>query len=110
MVMVERTLMLLAKFLLIQILNISFFFLFSSFLDVSRSTHSNLSLRAFRFSQAFMEAQKEDKFTTESLIKNKLTFSNIFEELPITVKNSHLVTALLHSLDDYEHIIPKSTS
>ncbi|CAI2172327.1 17085_t:CDS:2 [Funneliformis geosporum] len=78
--------------------------------DVSRSTHSNLSLRAFRFSQAFMEAQKEDKFTTESLIKNKLTFSNIFEELPITVKNSHLVTALLHSLDDYEHVIPKSAS
>lgn len=91
-------------FCLNQFLPASFFSL-----DVSRSTHGNLSLRAFRFSQAFMEAQKESKFTTESLIKNKLTFSNIFEELPITVKNSHLMTALLHSLDDYEHIIPKTT-
>ncbi|CAG8457548.1 17002_t:CDS:2 [Dentiscutata heterogama] len=78
--------------------------------DVSRSTHGNLSLRAFRFTRAFMEAQKEGKFTTESLIKNKLTFSTIFEELPIMIKNSHLVTALLHSLDDYEHVIPKASS
>ncbi|KAG9307258.1 hypothetical protein G9A89_017086 [Geosiphon pyriformis] len=68
--------------------------------DVSRSTHGNLSLRAFRFTQAFMEAQKEGKFITESLLKHKLTFSHIFEELPITIKNSHLVTALLHSLND----------
>jgi len=47
-----------------------------------------------------MEAQKEGKFSSESLIKNKLTFSNILEELPITIKNSHLVTALLYSLDE----------
>ncbi|RHZ45050.1 hypothetical protein Glove_692g8 [Diversispora epigaea] len=75
--------------------------------DVSRSTHGNLSLRAFRFTQAFMDAQRENKFTTESLLKNKLTFSNIFEELPITIKNSHLITALLHSLDDFENVIPQ---
>ncbi|CAG8622397.1 4526_t:CDS:2, partial [Paraglomus occultum] len=68
--------------------------------DVSRSTHGNISLRAFRLTQAFMEAQKEGKFSSESLIKNKLTFSNILEELPIAIKNSHLVTALLYSLDE----------
>ncbi|CAG8528033.1 6058_t:CDS:2 [Ambispora gerdemannii] len=70
--------------------------------DVSRSTHGNISLRAFRFTPSFMEAQKEKKFTNESLQKKKLTFSNIFEELPIAIKNSHLVTALLHSLNEYE--------
>ncbi|CAG8471748.1 5908_t:CDS:2 [Diversispora eburnea] len=75
--------------------------------NVSRSTHGNLSLRAFRFTQAFMDAQRENKFTSESLLKNKLTFSNIFEELPITIKNSHLITALLHSLDDFENVIPQ---
>lgn len=34
-----------------------------------------------------------------SLQKSKLSFSTIFEELPIVVHNSHLVTALLHELD-----------
>jgi hypothetical protein len=33
------------------------------------------------------------------MAKNKLTLSNIFDELPIQVHNSHLVTALLHELD-----------
>ncbi|CAG8755619.1 4069_t:CDS:2, partial [Acaulospora morrowiae] len=78
--------------------------------DVSRSTHGNLSLRAFRFTQAFMETQREGKFSTESLVKNKLTFSKIFEEFPIKIKNSHLVTALLHSLDDFEEVVPKGIS
>ncbi|CAG8620369.1 10079_t:CDS:2 [Ambispora leptoticha] len=76
--------------------------------DVSRSTHGNISLRAFRFTPSFMEVQKEGKFTNESLQKNKLTFSNMFEELPITIKNSHLVTALLHSLNEYEPLPTKA--
>jgi hypothetical protein len=33
------------------------------------------------------------------MIKNNVTLSNIFDELPIQVHNSHLVTALLHDLD-----------
>ncbi|CAH1760424.1 4567_t:CDS:2 [Entrophospora sp. SA101] len=76
--------------------------------DVSQSKSGNLALSAYRFTQAFMEAHKEGKFTSESLVKNKLTFSKIFEELPIIIKNSHLVTALLHSLDDFENVIPKT--
>ncbi|RUS25138.1 hypothetical protein BC938DRAFT_472579, partial [Jimgerdemannia flammicorona] len=37
--------------------------------------------------------------SSHSLVKSKLSFSTIFEELPIVVHNSHLVTALLHELD-----------
>ncbi|KAL1924305.1 uncharacterized protein VTP21DRAFT_7340 [Calcarisporiella thermophila] len=68
--------------------------------DVSRSAQGNLSLRAFRLKNSFMEAYKEKKFTTESLAKAKLNFSNIFEELPIQIHNSHLLTAMLYELED----------
>ncbi|CAJ0838046.1 4558_t:CDS:2 [Entrophospora sp. SA101] len=32
----------------------------------------------------------------------------LVDELPIVIKNSHLVTALLDSLDDFENFIPKT--
>lgn len=34
-----------------------------------------------------------------SLAKSKLSFTNIFEELPVQVHNSHLVTMMLHNLE-----------
>ncbi|KAI9029878.1 hypothetical protein CLU79DRAFT_695070 [Phycomyces nitens] len=68
--------------------------------DVSKSAaQSNLSLRAFRLQDAFMKAYEAKKFTTESLAQAKLSFSNIFEELPVKVHNSHLVTLMLHNLE-----------
>ncbi|KAI9248209.1 hypothetical protein BDA99DRAFT_470719 [Phascolomyces articulosus] len=67
--------------------------------DVSKSAaQGNLSLRAFRLTDAFMK-QYSKKFTTESLAKAKLSFSTIFEELPIQVHNSHLVTLMLHNIE-----------
>ncbi|KAI9490235.1 hypothetical protein BDB00DRAFT_563549 [Zychaea mexicana] len=68
--------------------------------DVSKSSaQGNLSLRAFRLTEAFMKQYESKKFTTESLAKAKLSFSTIFEELPIKVHNSHLVTMMLHNIE-----------
>ncbi|KAI8342072.1 hypothetical protein BC941DRAFT_415291 [Chlamydoabsidia padenii] len=68
--------------------------------DVSKSTaQSNLSLRAFRLQKDFMKAYEAKKFTTESLAEAKLSFTNIFEELPVQVHNSHLVTLMLHNIE-----------
>ncbi|KAG2223411.1 hypothetical protein INT45_001717 [Circinella minor] len=68
--------------------------------DVSKSAaQGNLSLRAFRLTDAFMKQYESKKFTTESLAKAKLSFSTIFEELPIQVHNSHLVTLMLHNIE-----------
>ncbi|KAI8146613.1 hypothetical protein BJV82DRAFT_599188 [Fennellomyces sp. T-0311] len=68
--------------------------------DVSKSAaQGNLSLRAFRLTEAFMKQYESKKFTTESLAKAKLSFSNIFEELPVQVHNSHLVTLMLHNIE-----------
>lgn len=68
--------------------------------DTARSTSGALSLRAFRLTPQFMAAQKEGKFTVESLQKHNLTHRDILVELPLTVHNSHLLTSLLHQLDN----------
>lgn len=47
-----------------------------------------------------MAAHKEGKFTIEALQKNNLTYRDIFVELPLTIYNSHLLTSLLHQLDN----------
>ncbi|EQB56880.1 hypothetical protein CGLO_03056 [Colletotrichum gloeosporioides Cg-14] len=66
--------------------------------DVSRSSQGSLSLRAFKLTPTFMEAYKENKFTTESLQKSKLSFKDILAELPVEVHNTHLLTSFLHQL------------
>jgi translation initiation factor 3 subunit H len=89
--------------------------------DASKSSQGSLTLRAFRLTAAFMEAFKEQKFTTEryvekpskmgdfrriktltrrtfSLQKSKLTFKDILAEIPINIHNSHLLTSFLHQI------------
>ncbi|RPA81377.1 eukaryotic translation initiation factor 3 subunit H [Ascobolus immersus RN42] len=66
--------------------------------DVAKSAQGSLGLRAFRLTKEFIAARKEDKFTSESLVKHKLTYQNILEEIPVTIHNSHLVTSFVHQL------------
>ncbi|RMD41130.1 hypothetical protein DV735_g3997, partial [Chaetothyriales sp. CBS 134920] len=66
--------------------------------DVSRSAQGLLSLRAFRLSPQFMAAFKENKFTTENLQKSGLKYSDILQELPIQIHNSHLITTFLNQI------------
>ncbi|OGM44065.1 eukaryotic translation initiation factor 3 subunit H [Aspergillus bombycis] len=66
--------------------------------DVSRSAQGSLSLRAFRLSSKFMTAFKENKFTSEELQKSTLRHQDIFVELPVEIRNSHLITSFIHQL------------
>ncbi|RMZ80350.1 hypothetical protein DV738_g2871, partial [Chaetothyriales sp. CBS 135597] len=66
--------------------------------DVSRSAQGLLSLRAFRLSPQFMAAFKENKFTTDNLQKSGLKYSDILQELPIQIHNSHLITTFLSQI------------
>ncbi|OQV01366.1 hypothetical protein CLAIMM_06741 [Cladophialophora immunda] len=66
--------------------------------DVSRSSQGILSIRAFRLSPQFMTAYKENKFTTDNLLKSGLKYSDILVEVPVSVHNSHLVTTFLHQV------------
>jgi translation initiation factor 3 subunit H len=65
--------------------------------DVARSAQAGFSLRAYRLSAGYIRAKKDGKFTTDNLVKNELSFSTIFDELPVDIHNSHLVTLYLHS-------------
>lgn len=67
--------------------------------DISQPVNSVLSLKAYRLSEGFIAAQKEGSFTTESLIKSNLSYRTIFDELPVTIKNSNLVTLFLQTLE-----------
>ncbi|KAJ3094525.1 Eukaryotic translation initiation factor 3 subunit H [Phlyctochytrium planicorne] len=68
--------------------------------DHTRTVQGNLSLRALRLSDTFMELFKEKKFTMEALHTHKLTPSGIFESLPVRIRNSHLLNALIHQLEE----------
>ncbi|OQE31184.1 hypothetical protein PENSTE_c001G07023 [Penicillium steckii] len=66
--------------------------------DVSRSAQGSLSLRAFRLSAKFVEAFKENKFNSEDLQKSNLRYQDIFDEFPVEIHNSHLITSFIHQL------------
>ncbi|CAN6636955.1 hypothetical protein TRVA0_016S00760 [Trichomonascus vanleenenianus] len=66
--------------------------------DVSKSTHAGFTLKAYRLSPAYLAVRKEGKFSTENLTKNELSYRSVFEELPVEVKNSHLVTMYLYTI------------
>jgi len=68
--------------------------------DPVKTSQGHLSLKAYRLTQNFMALYEQKRFTKESMIKNGISFHNIFEEIPISIHNSHLVTAFLTELGD----------
>mmetsp|Transcript_35667 Transcript_35667/g.59129 ORF Transcript_35667/g.59129 Transcript_35667/m.59129 type:complete len:338 (+) Transcript_35667:101-1114(+) len=68
--------------------------------DPSRTRATGMTLRAFRLTDTFMALYKEGKFTLDSLASANLSTSDVFQELPIRVRNSHLNSALLLELQD----------
>lgn len=48
------------------------------------------NIRALRLSKNFLEAHIDGKWKTADLEKHSLSFSNIFDEIPIAVHNQHL--------------------
>lgn len=58
-----------------------------------------LSLKALRLSDAFVQFYKTSNFTAEKVREAGFKWDGIFEEIPLTVHNSSLVTALLATLD-----------
>ena len=67
--------------------------------DPSRARAAGLALRAFRLTDAFMAEYKEGKFAGDAAAA-AASGSEIFQELPLKVRNSHLASALLLELQD----------
>ncbi|GJN90016.1 hypothetical protein Rhopal_003011-T1 [Rhodotorula paludigena] len=66
--------------------------------DIASATQGAVGLKAYRLSQAFIDAYRAGKFDTARLIEHKLVPTNILEELPVTVHSSALLTAFLSTL------------
>lgn len=47
-----------------------------------------------------MKFYKEGDFTPDSICKHDIGFQNMFEEIPVVLKNSHLVNTLLCELSE----------
>lgn len=64
-------------------------------------THKgNTGFKALRLSEKFLELYKDGTVTVEGLDTSLLTWNDIFEEIPITVRNSVLVEAMMSDLAD----------
>ncbi|GME83210.1 unnamed protein product [Ambrosiozyma monospora] len=59
--------------------------------DPSKALDGVLSLKVFKLSEQFIKTYySEDRFIPKNLIENKLSYKNIFEEVPTTLKNTFL--------------------
>ncbi|XP_014774639.1 eukaryotic translation initiation factor 3 subunit H [Octopus bimaculoides] len=67
--------------------------------DPLKTSQGFLSLKAYRLTDAMMEFYREGEFTPESVNRLKLNFENMFTEIPLVIKNSHLVNVLLYELE-----------
>lgn len=68
--------------------------------DPKKSAHGNIALKAIKLRESFIQIYKADGApSTESLQDQGLTWRNIFQEVPITIQNSSLVSALMVQLD-----------
>lgn len=68
--------------------------------DPLKTSHGVLSLKAYRLTPHFMDAFREGAFTKDSLAKGKVTYNEIWEEIPIRIHNSGLISAFLTELEE----------
>ncbi|VEU21500.1 DEKNAAC102204 [Brettanomyces naardenensis] len=68
--------------------------------DPSKALDSLLSLKVLKLSDAFLNTwNSEARFVARNLIDNRLSYKNIFEEVPAEIKNSHLTNLKVQELD-----------
>merc|ERR1712086_523935 len=68
--------------------------------DPMKTAQGNLALKAVRLTDSFMTLYKGGEFTLDSILKAGVCAEDIFEELPIKVRNSNLIRAFLLQLDE----------
>ncbi|RXN26282.1 eukaryotic translation initiation factor 3 subunit H [Labeo rohita] len=68
--------------------------------DPIKTAQGSLCLKAYRLTPKLMEICKEKDFSADGLKKASVGFEHMFEEVPIVIKNSHLINVLLWELED----------
>ncbi|KAJ3022234.1 UNVERIFIED_CONTAM: Eukaryotic translation initiation factor 3 subunit H [Siphonaria sp. JEL0065] len=67
--------------------------------DPLRSAQGNLSIKALRLSASTISLLASKKFTVDSIHAANVSPSNLFETLPLRIRNSSLVNVMLNNLD-----------
>ena len=68
--------------------------------DPTQTYHGSVSLKAMRLTDQFMKLFTNKKFTMELLAQNELSAEDIFEYLPMKIRNSNLAHSLLYHLEE----------
>uniref|UniRef100_A0A7S1I9R5 MPN domain-containing protein n=1 Tax=Eutreptiella gymnastica TaxID=73025 RepID=A0A7S1I9R5_9EUGL len=66
--------------------------------DPLKTTQGKLCIKALRLKKKFMDMYKAGDFTQEAIKENKLTYEDIFEELPLQIKNNSLTDVFISEL------------
>jgi len=69
-------------------------------LDTVKTSKGLLSFKAYRLNLQAVELYKAGDFTPETVKNFRVTHNNLFQEVPIVVKNSPLVNELLLELSE----------
>ena len=69
-------------------------------LDTAKTTKGFLSLKAFLLTPMAIKIYKEGEFHAEAIRNLKVSHDTLFQEVPIVIKNSHLVNELLLELSE----------
>ena len=72
----------------------------ASFADTAKTTKGFLSLKAYRLTQPAIELYKANDFTPEKIKNLKVSYDSLFREVPIVIKNSHLMNEVLLELSE----------
>ncbi|KAL4192718.1 hypothetical protein AMTRI_Chr06g195720 [Amborella trichopoda] len=81
--------------------------------DPQRSSQGVLALKALKLSDSFMDLYRYNNFSGEKLREKNLSWVDIFEEIPVKVSNSALVSAFMTELEadapvsqcDYDRLV-----
>ena len=68
--------------------------------DTAKTSKGFLSLKAYRLTPQAVELYKTGDFMPETIKNLKVSYDSLFQEVPIVVKNSHLVNELLLELSE----------
>lgn len=68
--------------------------------DPLRTTKGHLAVKAMRLTPAMMALYRDGNFSPETLKSSGISFDKMFEEVPVIIKNSHLINSLLCEVED----------
>ena len=66
--------------------------------DYAQLAQGNLVVKAYRLSPSFIDAYRKGKFSAQHLVEHRLTFFNVLIEIPVHVRNTALMDAMLSTL------------